>query len=139
MGEYNHTIDVKGRLIIPSKYREILGDEFVVTKGLDGCLFVYDNEEWQKFAEKLYDLPLISESRKFTRHFLAGATTVEVDKQGRILLPGNLREFAGLEKDVKLIGVGKRVEIWSKERYEGAEDENMDDIMTRMAALGLMI
>ena len=140
MGEYNHTIDAKGRLIIPSKYREILGDEFVVTKGLDGCLFVYDNEEWQKFAEKLYDLPLISESRKFTRHFLAGATTAEVDKQGRILIPGNLREFAGLEKDVKLIGVGKRVEIWSKEKYEGAvEDENMDEIMTRMAALGLMI
>ncbi len=141
MGEYNHTIDAKGRLIIPSKYREILGDEFVVTKGLDGCLFVYDNHEWQIFAEKLKALPINSpDVRKFTRFFLAGATTAEVDKQGRILIPGVLREFAALEKDVKFIGVGGRVEIWSKERYDGTVDyEDMNEVTKHMTELGLII
>ena len=91
MGEYNHTVDAKGRLIIPSKFREKLGDTFVVTKGLDGCLFVYDNTEWTAFEEKLKALPLMNkESRKFVRFFLAGAASVEVDKQGRILLPPSL-------------------------------------------------
>ncbi|MDD3205735.1 MAG: division/cell wall cluster transcriptional repressor MraZ, partial [Lachnospiraceae bacterium] len=104
MGEYNHTIDVKGRLIIPSKFREILKDEFVVTKGLDGCLFVYDNEEWNKFEEKLKSLPLTNkDARKFVRFFLAGAAGVEVDKQGRILVPSVLREFAELNKEVVLV------------------------------------
>lgn len=99
MGEYNHTIDAKGRLIVPAKFREVLGDEFVVTKGLDNCLFVYPNDEWQKFEEKLQTLPLTNKNaRQFTRFFLAGAASVEVDKQGRILLPSVLREFAGLEK-----------------------------------------
>ena len=100
MGEYNHTIDAKGRLIIPSKFREVLGDEFVVTKGMDGCLFVFDDPEWQAFEEKLRALPMIDkEARQFTRFFLAGAASVEVDKQGRILLPAVLREFAGITKD----------------------------------------
>ena len=112
MGEYNHTIDTKGRLIVPSKFREALGDEFVVTKGLDGCLFVYDNKEWSAFEEKLKALPLMNkESRKFVRFFLAGAANVEVDKQGRILIPSVLREFAGLDKDVVLVGVASRIEI----------------------------
>ena len=93
MGEYNHTIDAKGRLIVPSKFREALGDEFVVTKGMDGCLFVFDNSEWQAFVKKLRDLPMIDkEARQFTRFFLAGAASLEVDKQGRILLPAVLRE-----------------------------------------------
>ena len=117
MGEYNHTIDAKGRVIVPSKFRETLGDEFVVTKGLDGCLFVYDNNEWAAFEEKLKSLPITNkDARQFVRFFLAGAASVEVDKQGRILLPGSLREFAELIKDVVLIGVGSRIEIWSKER-----------------------
>ena len=123
MGEYNHTIDAKGRLIIPSKFREVLGDEFVVTKGMDGCLFVFDNPEWQNFAEKLRSLPMIDkEVRQFTRFFLAGAASVEVDKQGRILLPAVLREFADITKDAVLIGVGNRIEIWSRDRWERLRD-----------------
>lgn len=141
MGEYNHTIDAKGRLIVPSKFREALGDTFVVTKGLDGCLFVYDNEEWQAFEEKLRSLPITNkEARQFARFFLAGAAEVEVDKQGRILVPNILREFAQINKDVVLIGVASRIEIWSKERFEGmASFEDMDEIAEHMAELGLGI
>ncbi len=141
MGEYNHTVDTKGRLIIPSKFREALGDTFVITKGLDGCLFVYDNEEWAVFEEKLRSLPLTNkDARKFTRFFLAGAAEAEVDKQGRILIPNVLREFADLSKDVVLIGVASRIEIWSKERFEEMETyDDMDDIAEHMAQLGLGI
>lgn len=141
MGEYNHTIDAKGRLIIPSKFREVLGDGFVVTKGLDGCLFVYDNTEWTAFEEKLKALPLMNkESRKFVRFFLAGAAEVEVDKQGRILIPSVLREFAGLDKDVVLVGVASRIEIWSKEKWEDASEyDDMEDIAEHMSELGLML
>lgn len=141
MGEYNHTIDAKGRVIVPSKFRETLGDAFVVTKGLDGCLFVYDNEEWAAFEEKLKSLPITNkDARQFVRFFLAGAADVEVDKQGRILLPGTLRDFAALLKDVVLIGVGSRIEIWSKERWEGTSSfEDMDAIAEHMADLGLSI
>lgn len=141
MGEYNHTIDTKGRLIIPSKFREALGDEFVVTKGLDGCLFVYDNAEWQSFEAKLKALPLTNkDARQFVRFFLAGAAGVEVDKQGRILLPITLREFAGLDKEVVLVGVASRVEIWSREKWEAASEyEDMEEIAEHMAELGLGI
>ena len=141
MGEYNHTIDAKGRLIIPSKFREILGDAFVVTKGLDGCLFVYDNEEWQRFEEKLRTLPITNkEARQFVRFFLAGATEAEVDKQGRILIPNVLREFAQLTKDVVLVGVGSRIEIWGRGRFEDtAAFDDMDEIAEHMAELGLGI
>ena len=141
MGEYNHTIDTKGRLIVPSKFREALGDTFVVTKGLDGCLFVYDNQEWNAFEEKLKSLPIINkEARQFARFFLAGAAEVEVDKQGRILVPNILREFAQINKEVVLIGVASRIEIWSKERFEGITAfEDMDEIAEHMAELGLGI
>lgn len=141
MSEYNHTVDTKGRLIVPYKFREQLGDEFVVTKGMDGCLFVYANEDWNAFEQKLTSLPLINkEARKFARFFLAGAAQVEVDKQGRILLPANLREFAGLEKDVVLVGVGSRIEIWSRENWENMDaDSDMDDIAATMESLGLTI
>lgn len=141
MGEYNHTIDAKGRVIVPSRFRETLGEEFVVTKGLDGCLFVYDNSEWAAFEEKLKSLPITNkDARAFVRFFLAGAASVEVDKQGRILLPGSLRDFAELKKDVVLIGVGSRIEIWSRERWEGAASfEDMDEIAEHMADLGLGI
>ena len=141
MGEYNHTIDAKGRLIIPSKFRETGGDTFVVTKGLDGCLFVYDNVEWNVFEEKLKSLPITNkDARAFARFFLAGAAEVEVDKQGRILIPNVLRDFAELNKDVVLIGVASRIEIWSKERFEGmATYEDMDEIAEHMADLGLGI
>lgn len=142
MGEYNHTIDAKGRLIIPSKFRESLGDDFVVTKGLDGCLFVYPNSEWSAFEEKLRTLPLTNkDARKFSRFFLAGAATCEVDKQGRILVPAVLRDFAELEKEVVLVGVLSRIEIWSKSKWEDANDayDNMDDIAEHMEELGLSI
>ena len=139
IGEYNHTIDAKGRLIIPSKFREVLGDEFVVTKGMDGCLFVFDNPEWQAFEEKLPALPLIDKgARQFTRFFLAGAASVEVDKQGRILLPAVLRDFAGITKDAVLVGVGSRVEIWSKDRWEGTVTyQDMEEIAGHMIELGI--
>lgn len=127
---------------MPSKFRESLGDEFVVTKGLDGCLFVYPNEEWNAFEEKLRTLPLTNKNaRSFSRYFLAGAATCEVDKQGRILVPSALREFAELEKEVVLVGVLSRIEIWSKSKWEENNDayENMDDIAEHMEELGLSI
>ena len=141
MGEYNHTLDAKGRLIIPSKFREVLGDEFVVTKGMDGCLFVFADPEWQTFEEKLRSLPMIDkEARQFTRFFLAGAANVEVDKQGRILLPSVLREFADISKDAVLIGVGSRIEIWSKDRWEGTVTyQDMEEISRHMIELGIGI
>ncbi len=141
MSEYNHTIDTKGRLIIPAKFRDVLGQEFVVSKGMDGCLFVYANDDWKAFEQKLTELPLINkEARQFARFFLAGAAQVELDKQGRILLPANLREFAGLDKDVVLVGVGSRVEIWSRDKWEHmGEDVDMDAITASMEALGLTI
>ena len=105
MGEYNHTVDAKGRLIVPSKFREQLGDEFVVTKGLDGCLFVYENSEWKALEEKLHALPLTNaNARKFSRFFLAGATACEVDKQGRILLLSWWELEAGLKSGPKTAG-----------------------------------
>jgi MraZ protein len=141
MSEYNHTIDPKGRIIVPSKFRDILGEEFVVTKGMDGCLFIYANEDWAAFEQKLRSLPLINkQARQFARHFLSGAATVEVDKQGRILLPAGLREFAGLEKDVMLVGVGSRIEIWSKAKWENVNaNADMDEITAGMEGLGLTI
>lgn len=143
MGEYNHTIDPKGRLIIPAKFREALGDEFVVTKGLDGCLFVYANTEWNNFEDKLRTLPLTNKNaRQFTRFFLAGAAACEVDKQGRILIPQVLREFAKLEKDVVLVGVASRIEIWSKEVWEesiSTYDTDMDEVAENMENLGFSI
>lgn len=143
MGEYNHTIDAKGRLIVPAKFREILGDNFIVTKGLDGCLFVYPNDEWTRFEEKLKSLPLTNKNaRQFTRFFLAGAAACEVDKQGRILLPQVLREFASLEKDVVLVGVASRIEIWSRERWDesmNTYDGDMDEVTENMESLGFSI
>ena len=141
MGEYNHSIDQKGRLIVPSKFREQLGNEFVVTKGLDGCLFVYSNEEWQRIEEKFREIPLTTkDARKFSRFFFAGAATCEVDKQGRILLPSNLREYAAIEKEVVSVGVLSRVEIWSKDRWsENGDYDDMDESAEHMAELGLGI
>ncbi len=143
MGEYSHTIDTKGRLIIPSKFREELGETFVVTKGLDGCLFVFSDEEWKAFEIKLKSLPLTNKNaRQFARFFVAGATPCELDKQGRILLPATLREFAGLEKDVVLTGMLNRIEIWSKEKWNennSLDDVAMDEIAEQMTDLGLGI
>ncbi len=141
IGEYNHTIDSKGRLIVPAKFRERLGEEFVVTKGLDGCLFVYPMDEWTVFTDKLKELPLAKkDARQFSRFFLAGAASCEVDKQGRILIPSVLREFAGLEKDAVLVGVSSRIEIWSKPKWDEISDvdvEDMDNIAEHMEDLGI--
>ena len=143
MSQYNHTIDAKGRVIIPAKFREKLGDSFVITKGLDGCLYGYAKEEWSAFEEKLGTLPITNKnSRQFTRFFLAGAAECELDKQGRILIPSVLREFAGLDKDVVLVGVASKIEIWSKERWDesnGEYETNMDDIAMNLESLGFSI
>ena len=141
MGEYNHTIDAKGRMIVPSKFREQLGNEFVVTKGLDGCLFVYPNEEWHNIEEKFRNVPLTTkDARKFSRFFFAGAATCELDKQGRILIPPVLREFADLQKDVVSVGVLSRIEIWSKDNWlECNSYDDRDEIAEHMADLGLSI
>lgn len=138
MGEYNHTIDSKGRIIVPAKLRETLGEEFIVTLGLDGCLFVYPNEEWQTFIQQLKNLPGSKNARQLQRYFMAGAANCEVDKQGRILIPVKLREQAGLEKDVVFVGVLSKIEIWSKERWDGNNNyDNMDEVAEHMSELGL--
>lgn len=141
MGEYNHTLDAKGRLTVPAKFREDLGESFVITKGMDGCLFGFPESEWAVFEEKLQTLPMINkEARQFTRFFLAGAATVDFDKMGRILIPQVLRDFADITKDAVMVGVGKRVEIWSKERWVGTVSyEDMDDIAKNMIELGIGI
>ena len=138
MGEYNHTIDEKGRIIVPSKFREALGENFVVTQGLDGCLFLYSYEEWENFVEGLKKLPGTKEARQLQRHFMAGAAEVEVDKQGRFLIPAKLREQVGLCKDVVLVGVVSKIELWSKERWEqNCCYDNMDEVAEHMAEFGL--
>jgi MraZ protein len=143
MGEYSHSIDAKGRLIMPAKFREQLGDEFVVTKSPDKCLYVYTNEEWKNFEEKLATLPITNKgTRQFVRFFLAGAATCEVDKQGRILLPAVLREYAELDKEVVLAGTSKRIEIWNKDRYLADQKEyedNIDEIASNMESFGFSI
>jgi len=141
IGEYEHSVDAKGRLIMPAKLREEIGDKFVVTKGLDGCLFAYSQTEWTAFEEKLKSLPISNKNaRDFTRFFLSGAIECEIDKQGRFLITSNLREFAGLEKDVVIIGVNTRIEIWSKDKwkkYSSDENVNVDEIAENMTMLGI--
>ncbi|MDY2700762.1 MAG: division/cell wall cluster transcriptional repressor MraZ [Lachnospiraceae bacterium] len=140
MGEYHHSIDAKGRLIVPSKFREQLKDEFVITKGFDGCLYGYTMEEWSNIEEKFKTVTLTSkDARKFLRFFFSGASTCEVDKQGRILIPPNLREYAGLDKEIVSAGVYSRIEIWSKDRWEENSYEDMDDVAEHMAELGISI
>ena len=141
MGEYNHTIDAKGRLIIPAKFREALGEEFILTRGLDGCLSIYPMDEWKSFEEKLKALPLTDKNaRAFLRFFVAGATSCELDRQGRILVPSTLREFAGLEKEVVLTGSLTRIEIWSKEKWlENSNYDDMDSIAASMQKMGIVI
>ena len=140
-GTYRNSIDSKNRMIIPSKFRELLGEEFVMTKGLDGCLSIYPQEEWESFEEKLRALPLTNKNaRTLTRFFVAGACTCELDKQGRILVPQTLREFAGLEKDVVLAGNLNRIEVWSKEAWaRNCDFDDMDSIAEGMQEMGIVI
>ena len=116
IGEYQHNIDAKSRVIVPAKFREDLGKHFYVTKGLDGCLFVLSAQGWEQLQKKIAAMP-ISKSRSLQRFFFAGAAEVEPDKQGRILIPEKLREHAGLKKDVTIIGTSVRAEIWDTERW----------------------
>ena len=142
MGEYNHTIDEKGRLIIPAKFREQLGKEFVITRGMDECLFVYPLDAWKAFEEKLSQLPITVDknARMFARFFQAPATMVELDKQGRANIPAHLRKFAGLEKDVVLTGVLDKVEIWDADKWQAYSDvEDMDAVAEQMYSLGISI
>lgn len=138
MGTFEHGLDAKGRVIFPAKLREDLGESFVVTLGLDGCLFAYPMEQWEDFVNRLKELPGTKEARKLQRYFLAGAAPCEADKQGRVLIPANLREKAGLSKEIVFVGVLQKIEIWSKERWEENEDYgNVDDIAEHMSEFGL--
>lgn len=127
MGEYQHSIDEKGRLTIPAKFREGLGQSFVITRGLDHCLFVYPMEEWKALEERLKSLPFTkADARAFTRFFFSGATECEWDKQGRVNIPPTLRDHAGILKECVVIGVSNRVEIWSKEKWESYFEQAED-------------
>lgn len=139
IGEYEHSLDAKGRLIMPAKLRQDMGDKFIVTKGLDGCLFAFSQEEWLNFEAKLKTLPLSDKNaRNFVRFFLSGATECEFDKQGRFLLPNNLRVAANLDKETVIIGVGTRLEIWNKETWDKCdEDISADEIAANMTMLGI--
>ncbi len=122
MGTFAHNMDIKGRMNFPTKLRELLGDEFIITKGLDGCLFVYSKEGFEELAEKIRKVPL-SKGRELQRFFMAGACEVEADKQGRILIPQQLRDYANLDKDVVVIGASTRAEIWDKEKWDKFNDD----------------
>ena len=141
IGEYEHSLDVKGRLIMPAKLREDIGDNFIITKGLDGCLFGFSLNEWTQFEEKLKSLPLTNKNaRDFVRFFLSGAVNVEIDKQGRFLVASNLREYASMEKEVVIIGVGTRIEFWSKEnwnKYNNSNNISADTLAENMTMLGI--
>ena len=139
IGEYEHTLDTKGRLSMPAKLRRDMGETFILTKGLDGCLFAFSQNEWMNFETKLKSLPLSDKNaRNFVRFFLAGATECDIDKQGRFLIPSNLREAAKLEKEAIIIGVGTRLEIWNKETWNSKDEEiSADEIAENMTMLGI--
>lgn len=141
LGEYNHSVDAKGRVIVPAKFRDDLGVSFIVTKGFDSSLFVFSKQEWGKFEEKIRQLPMTNpNARSFSRFFLAGATEVELDKQGRINVPQNLLDYAGITKDVTVIGVSSRVEIWDKakwENYTSADNLDVNEVAIQMSNLGI--
>ncbi|MFJ3387113.1 MULTISPECIES: division/cell wall cluster transcriptional repressor MraZ [Lysinibacillus] len=125
MGEYQHSVDAKGRLIVPAKFRDALGETFVVTRGLDNCLFGYPMNEWRKLEEKLKDLPMTKkDTRAFARFFFSGATEVEIDKQGRINIPSTLMQHAHLVKECIVLGVSNRIEIWAKDAWEAYFSES---------------
>ena len=131
IGEYHHNLDEKGRLIIPSKFREDIGEKFVVTRGLDGCLFVYAMNNWNKIVSKLETLPFTKkDARTFNRFFMSGATVCEFDKQGRINLVNSLIEYAGIKKECVIIGVNDRLEIWAIEKFNEllSESDKLSDI-----------
>jgi mraZ protein len=141
MGEYLHTLDEKGRIIVPAKFRDNLGERCVITRGLDQCLFLYPESEWKNVEEKLKRLPLTQrDARAFTRFFFSGATDVEFDRQGRIMIPAGLRQYAKLEKEVVVIGVSTRVELWAKEvwtEYAQQAEASFEAIAEKIVDLGI--
>ncbi len=137
-GSYEHTVDSKGRIIVPVKFREGLGESFMVTQGLDGCLFIYPMSEWEEFVKKLQAIPGTKEGRQLQRYFLASASEVEIDRQGRALLPSLLREKAGITKSVILVGVIGKIEIWDKDEWDKANTyKDMDEVAEHMAQFDL--
>lgn len=133
-GSYQHNIDSKGRLTVPAKLREILGDGFYLTKGIDGCIFVYPEKEWESFVEELCSKP-VSQAAAVQRHFIANSAFVETDSMGRILIPKNLRDFACLEKDTMFLGVGRRAEIWATDKFEEfTAAQTQDSILAAMSS-----
>ena len=132
IGEYHHTIDDKGRIIIPAKFREDLGDSFIITRGIENCLFVYSNANWNEICNKLNSLPFTKkDARVFNRFFMSGATNVELDKQGRVNVTSPLINYAGLKKDCVIVGTGDRLEIWAQEAWDdffNSTKDSMSDI-----------
>ena len=140
IGEYQHCLDEKGRVTVPSKYRDQLGERFILTKGLDGCLFIYPLDEWNLFEQKLKNLPLTNmNARKFIRFFLSGAVECSPDKQGRILIPNSLRVYSEIEKDIVFIGMSNRIEVWSQMKWDAYNNQELDMelIATQMEELGI--
>lgn len=141
IGEFSYKIDSKKRLAVPSKFRDELNGKAVVTRGLDGCLFLYKIDEWQALAEKISNLPLAqSDARSFARVMLAGAMEVELDSSGRILIPDYLKKYADLNKEVVIAGVYNRMEIWDKKKwddYKSTTEEEVGDIAERLKELGV--
>lgn len=138
IGEYHHAVDSKNRMIIPSKFREELNDSFILTKGLDGCLYIYTTDEWKVLEDKLKKLPLTNKNaRAFVRFFFSGANEINIDKQGRALIPQNLIEYASIKKEIVSIGVSTRIEIWSDEKWKeyNESDIDMDKIAESMDEL----
>ncbi|PIV31734.1 cell division/cell wall cluster transcriptional repressor MraZ [Candidatus Wolfebacteria bacterium CG02_land_8_20_14_3_00_37_12] len=141
LGEFKHNLDLKGRLAVPIKFRQKLSGGAIVTRGLDKCLFVFSNKEWEVLAQKLIALPLAqANSRAFVRLMLAGAMDVELDKQGRILIPDYLRDYAGLKKETIVAGLYNRFEIWNSEswkEYKNKTESQSDEIAEKLSELGI--
>ena len=141
IGEYNHTLDPKNRVIMPSKFREKLGDSFVMTKGLDNCLFIYSSQDWSIVEDKLKSLPMTNkDARAFVRFFFAGACECDLDKQGKMVIPNYLKEHANIDKELVIIGVSTRIEIWSKEEWNKFNNDaniSYEDVAEKMSQLGI--
>ncbi len=138
-GRFNHTLDAKGRIIIPSKLRDALGDTFVATAGLDGCLYLYSQEGWEAFLKELYDkVPSDKDGRSLVRYFMSNSSICESDKQGRTLIPTELRAMAGIEKELVLVGALNKIEVWNKAKFESASNiSSVEEMADRMAAFGV--
>ena len=134
IGEYQHNIDVKGRVAIPSKFRDDLGINFFIAKGLDGCLFALGQEEWSNLENKIKSIP-ISKARGIQRFFFSGAAEVQLDKQGRILVPQNLREYASLNKEIVFIGASNRVEIWNADKWKSYNDDLTEESISEIMGM----